>query len=153
VSGTRSPEEKRAYKFAGAFLLPEKVVRQRVSETLNLHGYLPIKAAYGVSVGAIIMRARDLGVITSGRARSLQIQLSSQGWRTNEPVRVADEKPLLLAQALRKVYGKQATAEAAHVLGTSPDWIHQWTHTQADPPAPEPAEVLDLAAARMRRAG
>ena len=54
-----------------------------MSESLNLHGYLPIKATYGISVGAIIMRARDLGILSADRARSLQIQLSSQGWRTN----------------------------------------------------------------------
>lgn len=147
---TRSAEEKRAYKFAGAFLLPERVVRQRVSETLNLHGYLPIKADYGISVGAIIMRARDLGVITADRARSLQIQLSSQGWRYNEPVPVADEKPLLLGQAIRKVYGKQATARAAHVLGTAPEWINQWTHTHNDPAEADGGKVIDLSAARRR---
>ena len=47
-------------------------------------------------VGATIMRARDLGVITADRARSLQVQLSSQGRRTNEPLPVEEEKPLLL---------------------------------------------------------
>lgn len=150
---TRSPEEKRAYKFAGAYLLPERVVRQRVSDTLNLHGYLPIKAEFGLSVGAVIMRARDLGVISPDRARSLQIQLSSQGWRTNEPVPVADEKPVLLAQALRKVYGKQATARAAHVLGAAPVWLHQWTHAHTEPPAPDAGKIIDFTAARTRRAG
>lgn len=154
VSSARSLEEKRAYKFAGAYLLPEKVVRQRVSETLNLHGYLPIKADYGISVSAIIMRARDLDVISAGRARSLQIQLSSQGWRTHEPVAVADEKPVLLRQALRKVYTKQVAARAALDLGTSPEWINQWTHSHADPPTPESGQVISLAArARARRSG
>lgn len=152
VSGTRSPEEKRAYKFAGAYLLPEKVARERISETLNLHGYLPIKADYGISVGAIIMRARDLGVISTGRARSLQIQLSSQGWRTNEPVPVADESPVLLRQALHKVYEKQVAARAAHDLGTAPEWINQWTHSHEDSSTPKPGKVIDFAArARARR--
>lgn len=125
---TRSPEERRAYRFAGAYLLPERVVRQRVSETLNLHGYLPIKADYGISVGAIVMRARGLNVITPHRARSLQIQLASQGWRHNEPVLVPDEKPLLLAQALRKAYGPRPTAVAAQEIGNSPEWINRWVH-------------------------
>jgi Zn-dependent peptidase ImmA (M78 family)/transcriptional regulator with XRE-family HTH domain len=141
---TRSPEEKRAYKFAGAYLLPERVVRRRVSETLNLHGYLTIKADYGISVGAIIIRARDLGVISADRARSLQIQLASQGWRYNEPVPVADETPLLLGQAIRKVYGKQAIAKAAHEIGTAPEWIIQWTHAHVETPSPGPGKVIDL---------
>ncbi len=151
VSGTRSAEEKRAYNFAGAYLIPERVVRHRVSETLNLHGYLPIKADYGISVGAIIMRARDLGVISAHRARSLQIQLSSQGWRTNEPVPVADEKPVLFGQALRKVYGKQATAKAAHHLGTAPAWINAWTHAHAEPPVSEPGKVINFSERLLAR--
>lgn len=145
ILSTRSPEEKRAFRFAGSMLLPEKVVRARVSETLNLHGYLPIKADYGISVSAIIMRARDLGVISAQRSRSLHIQASSQHWRTNEPVPVADEKPLLLAQALRKVYGRQPTAKASHDIGPSPDWINEWAHIHAEMNSSEPGKVISLA--------
>lgn len=145
ITSRRSIEEQRAFRFAGAFLLPEVVVRRRVSDSLTLHGYLPIKADYGISVGAIVRRAHELGVIGAARYRSLNIQLSSQGWRTHEPVVVADEKPLLLSQALRKVYGQQATAKSAHEIGVSPHWIHQWTHTHTEPPAPEPAKVIRLA--------
>ena len=90
------------------------------------------------------MRARDLGVISADRARSLQIQLSSQGWRTNEPVPVADEKPVLLRQALRKVCGKHAAENAAHELGTASEWINARTHTHAESPAREPGKVIDF---------
>jgi Zn-dependent peptidase ImmA (M78 family)/plasmid maintenance system antidote protein VapI len=145
IASTRSIEERRAYKFAGALLIPETVVRARISETLNLHGFLPVKADYGISVGALIMRARDLGVIGPDRARSLQIQLSSQGWRSGgEPVPVADEQPMLLGQALRQAYGRQATAKAAHEIGTPPDWINQWTHQHAEPARPTYAKVIDF---------
>lgn len=144
ISGVRSPEERRAYKFAGAYLLPQRVMRERVSETLNLQGYLPIKADYGISVSAIVTRAHELGVISPERARSLHIQISSQGWRWNEPVPVADEKPLLLAQALRRVYAKQTMARAAHVLGVAPDWLQRWTHAHTEPPGPELGKVIDL---------
>ncbi len=154
--GTRSPEEKRAYRFAGAFLLPENVVRRRVSEPLNLHGYLPIKADYGISVAAIIVRARELNAISAGRARSLQIQLASQGWRYNEPVPVADERPILLGQAIRKVYGSQPIAKAAHATGTAPEWIRTWTHANVETGSREFGQVIDLAqrrcAAHSRRA-
>lgn len=152
IGSTRSVEEQRAFRFAGAFLLPEKVVRQRVSETLNLHGYLPIKADYGISVGAIIRRARDLGIISPARYRSLNIQLSSQGWRSNEPVPVADEKPLLLAQAVRKVYGRRASARAAEDIGASPDWINRWTHAYEHARSGS-GKVIDLSAARRRSRG
>lgn len=151
IKSTRSEEEKRAFRFAGAFLLPERVVHERVSESLNLHGYLPIKADYGISVGAISRRAFDLGVISAERYRSVSIQLSSAGWRTNEPVDVADEKPLLLNQALRKAFGGQAIARASHVVGSSPDWIRRWTHNQGDDAIEPAANVIHLAARRGTR--
>lgn len=97
---TRSPQERRAHDFAGALLLPRTVIANRVTESLHLTGYLPIKADFGVSVGAIIMRAKRLGVIGKDRARSLQIQLSARGWRRAEPVEVTVERPLLLGQAI-----------------------------------------------------
>lgn len=99
IRSTRDPREARAYRFAGAMLIPATVVEQRVTESLTLHGYLRIKADYGLSVAAIVKRASDLHVITPQRARSLYIQMSSQGWRANEPVAVAPERHLLLGQA------------------------------------------------------
>lgn len=150
ITSTRSSEEQRAFRFAAAFLLPEPVVRKRISESLNLHGYLPIKADYGISVPAVIRRAKDLGVISKDRYRSLSIQLSSQGWRTNEPVEVADEKPLLVTQALQKVYGSQPIARASHDIGVAPEWIHRWTSI-ADEAAPvASANIINFAAVRRR---
>src|SRR5690606_22018938 len=116
-------------------------------------GYLPIKADYGISVGAIIIRARDLGVISAQRARSLQIQLSAQGWRSSEPVSVPDERPLLLGQALRKAYGQGAVAKAAHSIGLKPEWINRWIHADTTPEETKAStsNVLDFAAARAKR--
>lgn len=102
-TSSRSPQEKRAHDFASALLLPADMIRTRVTDTLNLNGYLPIKADYGASLAAIIMAAKRLLVITPQRARSLFIQLSARGWRTQEPVHVGDEKPLLLTQALKRI--------------------------------------------------
>lgn len=102
-TSSRSPQEKRAHDFASALLLPADMIRTRVTDTLNLNGYLPIKADYGASLAAIIMAAKRLHVITPQRARSLFIQLSARGWRTQEPVHVGDEKPLLLTQALKRI--------------------------------------------------
>ncbi|NLE97323.1 MAG: ImmA/IrrE family metallo-endopeptidase [Propionibacterium sp.] len=75
-TSSRAPQELRAHSFAGALLLPASVIESRVTESLNLDAYLRIKADYGVSVGAVIMRAQRLERISPERARSLQIQLS-----------------------------------------------------------------------------
>jgi Zn-dependent peptidase ImmA (M78 family)/transcriptional regulator with XRE-family HTH domain len=152
----RSREEKRAYRFASAYLLPARVVRERVSESVNLHGYLPLKADYGISVGAIIVRARDLGAISAERARSLQIQLAAQRWRYDEPVNVPDERPLLLGQALARAYGAHYASRAAEHVGVRVDWVRRWTHAEPAsepevPAASEASNIIDLAAVRASR--
>lgn len=130
IRGTRSPEERRAFRFGGAMLIPASVVRSRITETLTLHGYLRVKADYGITVAALIVRACDLGVISAQRKRSLFIQLSSQGWRRAEPVPVASEKPLLMKQATER--GIEADAGAvARVAGIRYRQVEQWTGLSA----------------------
>lgn len=130
IRGTRSPEEQRAFRFGGAMLIPASVVRTRITETLTLHGYLRVKADYGISVAALIVRACDLGVITAQRKRSLFIQLSSQGWRRAEPVPVATEKPILIKQATERGIATDARA-VARATGVRFGQIEQWTGLSA----------------------
>lgn len=126
IRGTRSPEEQRAFRFGGAMLIPATVVRARITESLTLHGYLRVKADYGISVAALIVRACDLGAISAQRKRSLFIQLSSQGWRRAEPVPVAPEKPLLVRQATERGIATDARA-VAQATGIRYQQIEQWT--------------------------
>jgi Zn-dependent peptidase ImmA (M78 family) len=98
-----------AFAFAGALLLPEEMMIREVDEGTTLNQFLRIKARYGVSVGAIVVRAERLGLISSMRSRSLHIQLNSRGWRQNEPVLVRAEKPGLLGQAFSRAWGGAAS--------------------------------------------
>lgn len=147
IAGTRSLEEARAFRFGGALLIPEKIVRQRVSENLSLHGYMRIKADYGISLAALIRRAKDLGIITAARYRSLSIQISSQGWRLNEPVDVAQETPRLLDQALRQVHGPRPLRQASEEHGIDPALLQRWTGETATD-ADSHASVTELRPAR-----
>lgn len=143
-TSTRSPQEKRAHAFAGALLLPTEVLHQRVTDTLNLHGYLPIKAEYGISVGAIIMAAKRANIISADRARSLHIQLSSRGWRNNEPVHVAEERPLLFGQALARATTNPSRS-AEDLTGLPTSLLERWTDTELLAPP------VQLSAWRNRR--
>ncbi|WP_442870656.1 ImmA/IrrE family metallo-endopeptidase [Clavibacter sp. CT19] len=122
----RSPQERAAFEFASAFLLPVGVLRQKVRESSTLRDLLVVKAEYGISVGAIIMHAKRNGILSEQRARTLQIQLSSRGWRENEPVDVVRERPVLFAQALNQVFPTSTYARASHVLGVTPDRLRRW---------------------------
>ncbi|MFC6155384.1 XRE family transcriptional regulator [Kribbella jiaozuonensis] len=144
LKSTRAPEEQRAYRFAGALLLPERVARKRITNTLSLHGYLRIKADYGVSVGAIIRRGWELGILSDDRYRSLNIQLSSQGWRTDEPVEVARENPQLYSQTLQRAVGSDWRA-AINEYGQDPVNLRRWLpDTEAQQGPTRDAKVLQL---------
>ncbi len=142
---TRSPEERRAHAFAGALLLPRSAVESHVTESLHLSGYLTLKSQFGVSVGAIIMRAQQLGIITAERARSLHVQLSARGWRRDEPVDVATERPLLFRQALSKVTD-MTSRQVESITGLPSSMIFTWL--AAEPSAP--SSVIDMATWRAR---
>lgn len=144
-TSTRSPEERRAYDFAGALLMPKAMVVKRVTENLNLVGYLPIKAEYGVGVDAIVMRAKKLGMISPERVRSLFIQLSARGWRRQEPVEVVRERPLLFGQSMERAVG--LTGLAVEKLTALPaGMVFRWMER-----TPEPGSVVDLASWRIKR--
>lgn len=115
--GVRSPRERRAFRFGGALLVPAPVMRQRISERSPLSDYVHLKADYGISIAAAVHRARDLELITDARYRSLSIQLSTRGWRNQEPVEIPPERPLLLQQALLKVFAKNPLRTAVDTYG------------------------------------
>ena len=98
--------ESEAHDFGGALRFCQRALqRQELSESLTLQATWKLKSRYGISVQAAIMRARKLGLITRDRQRSLMIQLSSRGWRVNEPVKVTNERPLLLWTELASKFG------------------------------------------------
>jgi Zn-dependent peptidase ImmA (M78 family)/transcriptional regulator with XRE-family HTH domain len=148
IPSPRSPEERRAYDFASALMVPDTVMRKNVSETLTLHGYLPIKATFGVSVAALIMRAQRMGLISKDRARSLHSQRSSQGWRRNEPVPVKDERSTLLEQCFARTFPKQGNPQASEATGIMVSLLDDWL-----PDTSASAEVVSIADWRTRRSG
>lgn len=119
-------KEQEANEYAGAFLLPKKSMQNEISETLNLSGYLKLKATWGVSIQAIIARGHKLGLLSDTRRKSLMVQLSYKGWRKEEPVKVAPEEPILLRQMLTRMFGSTPYTKAAQKLGISPKFLRLW---------------------------
>lgn len=108
-------KEREAHQFAGAFLLPERSARAVLTARMDLRDYIEVKASYGISIAALIMRAAQLGLIDNDRKRSLMIQLSARGWRHKEPVHVEKETPLLFRQMLGSAFGNLETPTRAVV--------------------------------------
>ena len=81
--------EAQAWRFAGAFLLPEKTFLSEVY-SITLDALVVLKRKWGVSVAAMIRRLRDLDLIDDAQQRYLNIQLRQRGWHRSEP---GDEQP------------------------------------------------------------
>lgn len=113
-----SAAELEADQFAGAFLFP-RVARSEFRRDPTLRDFAHLKARWGVSIQALVMRAAALGAIDELRRVSLYKQISARGWRHNEPVLVSPEEPLLLGALLAQRYGQQRSAytRAAADLG------------------------------------
>lgn len=87
--------EEQANAFATAILLPAAEIRQFLRKP-TLGKLVDLKEEWGVSMQALVRRARDLGVITERKYRSLNIEISRAGWKLNEPGEVPSEEPTVL---------------------------------------------------------
>lgn len=150
VPSIRSAEERRAYTFAGALLLPEDAMRERVSTSATLRDYAHIAAEFGVSVPASVQRAKYLGLIDEARNKSLQIQINTVGWRKKDPVQIENEKALLLKQAAVRIWPRSTVARAAEQSGAAVEWVASWLGDEMNVEEGAPADVVSLDAWRTR---
>ena len=90
--------ESEANQFASEFLMPEREIRSMLIG-LDLARAAQLKAHWRVAMQALILRARDLGVISRQKASRLYTQMSRMGYRRVEPVALPVEEP----SALRRI--------------------------------------------------
>lgn len=122
---TSREKEACCHRFAGAFLIPEQPFKEAFGMNrgkIALAELIAIKAEWGLSLGAIMKRACNLGLITEGAYKTYCIVAGKQGWRTKEPGKWIGEEdshrfqPLVL-RALAQ--GLITPSKAAGLLGVS----------------------------------
>ena len=82
-------KETLCYQFAGAVLLPEKTLRAELGEyrsKLSINELGNIKKQYGISIQAIVMRAKDCGVINEHYTKQFFFLINQMNWKVDEPV-------------------------------------------------------------------
>ncbi|MGX1223125.1 ImmA/IrrE family metallo-endopeptidase [Streptomyces ambofaciens] len=112
--------EGEANRFAGALLMPRNRAEIDITDRLTLEGYARLKAAWGMSIQALILRGAAVGNLGESRKKSLYVQVSQRGWRKKEPVTVGQEAPLLLWTLLTKLYGDKPYLPASERLSIQP---------------------------------
>lgn len=115
--------EREANLFAAEFLMPAEMIRSDL-RNLSLGRLVDLKRIWGVSVQALIERARHLGVLTAEQRTLFYKQLSHRGWRKREPASedIAPEVPRLTSQISEALVSRGLGAtEIAELTGFSQD--------------------------------
>ena len=94
-------QEKEADRFASELLMPSNSIRSELAG-LDLPKLVTLKPKWGVSMAALVRKARDVGAITEHDYKQLNIALSTAGYRTSEPVSLHEEFPRLVDQTVRR---------------------------------------------------
>ncbi|MGH3204125.1 MAG: helix-turn-helix domain-containing protein [Streptosporangiaceae bacterium] len=93
--------EAEAHRFAAEFLLPAQPVREQLPHRPIWPRLQALKEHWGVSIQALLYRARELGVYSDVTYRNAMLKMSQAGWRRQEPgTRPSIEQPSLFPRAL-----------------------------------------------------
>lgn len=87
--------ESMCHWFAGAFLIPSEqflIAMTPHRKKITVRELLDMKAYYGVSMQAIMRRAKDLNIINDATYTGFSIYFTKQGWRKDEPGRYQGEE-------------------------------------------------------------
>lgn len=106
----RSDQEREADAFAGELLMPGSGIRADL-KNLDLAKLADLKPKWGASMAALARKARDIGAISEHDYKRLNIELSTAGYRTKEPVTIAYEEPKLVASCIAGRLSAGATKE------------------------------------------
>ncbi|WP_433332118.1 XRE family transcriptional regulator [Spirillospora sp. CA-294931] len=93
--------EDQAHRFAAEFLMPEADIAAQLPATADWARLAELKTAWGVSMAALLYRARTLGVMKESTYRGAMSTMSTRGWRRQEPGAARSlERPSMLTRAL-----------------------------------------------------
>lgn len=93
--------ENQAHEFAAAFLMPADDIRSELPDQLDWPAFLRLKAKWHVSLAALLVRAKTLGVMNEHTYAQGWKALSVRGWRKVEPGPLGNpEAPVLLRRAV-----------------------------------------------------
>ena len=86
---SEAQKETLCHQFAGAMLMPEDTLKQELGANrnrLSIQELGNIKKHYGISMQAIVRRARECGIINEHFSKQFLNMMKEMGWRSQEPV-------------------------------------------------------------------
>lgn len=77
--------EPQAHYFSGALLMPEDSFARSLPG-LGINDFLSVKSYWGVSLQAMLYRARNIGILDESQYTARQVTISKKKWRRHEPL-------------------------------------------------------------------
>ncbi|MFL0176999.1 MULTISPECIES: ImmA/IrrE family metallo-endopeptidase [Mycobacteriaceae] len=95
-------QEQQADAFAAEFLAPAEDIAPQLEglTTRDFKRLMELKQQWGISIAALIQRAKTLGLISDRQFREFRVKLSQLGWNTVEPVSIPRHRARLLEAIL-----------------------------------------------------
>jgi Zn-dependent peptidase ImmA (M78 family)/DNA-binding XRE family transcriptional regulator len=127
--------EDQANWFAAELLLPAAEVRDQLPTTAEWTVLADLKVSWGVSMTALLQRAKALGVMPEAAYVQALKTMSTRGWNRREPVQLpAGEAPLLLSRAAELLERTGTTLEQlAGEIGLPSTLVADIIGASADP--------------------
>ncbi len=128
-------KENFCHQFAGAMLFPEAAVKKELGEKRNrihVQELGSLKKQYGISMQAIIMRAKVLNIISDATCRQLFMTFRQMNWRIDEPINyVGNESANRFDQLLYRALAEEiiSVSKAAALKNMKVAEFHQQSST------------------------
>jgi Zn-dependent peptidase ImmA (M78 family)/DNA-binding XRE family transcriptional regulator len=90
--------EDEAQAFASAFLMPRRSVLADAPRRATVSSIIQAKKRWNVSAMSLVYRMRAIGLLSEWQARSLFVEMSRRGFRTQEPEPIPRESSQVLAK-------------------------------------------------------
>lgn len=125
--GSRVVEDQ-ANRFAAEFLMPEEAIAEALPATADWARLTELKAEWGVSMAALLYRARTLRVMKEVTYRNAMSAMSTRGWRRREPGPQRPlERPTMLTKAVELLaasgFDRDRLADTARVTRADLDLL------------------------------
>jgi Zn-dependent peptidase ImmA (M78 family)/transcriptional regulator with XRE-family HTH domain len=100
--------ENQAQAFAASFLMPRSQIAVLLPKTFDLQRYGTLKQVWGVSIQALLYRAKELRVMSDATYRRAMMTISQRQWRQNEPFPVNGKENASILTRSMEVLKRQA---------------------------------------------
>lgn len=113
--------EHQANQFAAAFLMPADGIADELPDRPDWSELVALKREWGVSIAALLFRAKTLGVMSDDTYLNAVKTMSARGWRKQEPEQLGPpESPQLLHKAVALLEHDGDTVETLAELASLP---------------------------------